>query len=99
MIQQIDAHHDAGDLVEVNSGGQVLFCFFAPAASVPAGEQRGSQSVDLGRVRDVSAGTPPAGVRLSYHPPSGMCLACGQGISILSIYCCPAQSELILQCR
>ena len=64
--------YHAGDLVEVNSGGQVLFCFFAPAASVPAGEQRGSQSVDLDRVREGSACAPPAGARLLRHPASTM---------------------------
>ena len=42
----------------------MLFCFFASAGSLPAGEQRGTQSVDLGKIRESREGTPPAGVCL-----------------------------------
>lgn len=44
----------AGDLVEVNSGGQVLFCFFGPAGQVSGSRQRGTQSIDLGNLNQSS---------------------------------------------
>lgn len=44
----------AGELVEVNSGGQVLFCFFAPAGQVSGSRQRGTQSIDLGNLHQSS---------------------------------------------
>ena len=50
----------------------MLFCFFAPASPVPAGEQRGSQSVDLGKHHEGSASTPLAGARLLRCPASAM---------------------------
>ena len=44
----------AGELVEVNSGGQVLFCFFSPAGQVSGSRQRGTQSIDLGNLHQSS---------------------------------------------
>lgn len=57
----------SGDLVEVNSGGQVLFCFFAPAAGASAGHQRAAHSVDLGNLHRSSMPSPPLS---SEHAPS-----------------------------
>ena len=47
-----------GDLVEVNSGGQVLFCFFAPAGTSAGHHQRAAQSVDLGNLHRSSMPSP-----------------------------------------
>ena len=40
-----------GDLVEVNSGGQVLFCFYSPAEAALGHHQKVTQSVDLGNLQ------------------------------------------------
>ena len=57
----------SGDLVEVNSGGQVLFCFFAPAGPSVGHAQRAAHSVDLGNLHRSSIPSPPPHRELS--PP------------------------------
>ena len=44
--------------MEVNSGGQVLFCFFAPAGTSAGHHQRAAQSVDLGNLHRSSIPSP-----------------------------------------
>ena len=44
--------------MEVNSGGQVLFCFFAPAGTLAGHHHRAAQSVDLGRMHRRTQASP-----------------------------------------
>ena len=45
--------------MEVNSGGQVLFCFFAPAGASAGHHHRVAQSVDLGNLQRNSQASHP----------------------------------------